>query len=56
MFNGGKSTAKTTNKPADTEGPAPNANKIVPIPTTPPKYHPTITALISIIVRIKALI
>ena len=45
----------TTNKPADTEGPIPKANTIVPIPTTPPKYQPPITALISIIVLIKAI-
>ena len=45
----------TKNKPADTKGPIPSTNTIVPIPTTPPKYHPPITALISIIVRIKAI-
>ena len=32
----------------------PNANKIVPIPTTPPIYHPTNTALISTIALISA--
>ena len=45
----------TINKPADTAGPMPSANKIVPMPTTPPKYHPPTTALISIIERIKAI-
>ena len=45
----------TKNKPADTKGPTPNANATVPIPTTPPKYQPTMTALISIIVRIEAI-
>ena len=43
----------TKNKPADTKGPIPKANIIVPMPTTPPKYHPTITALISMIDRLK---
>ena len=43
----------TKNKPADTKGPIPKANIIVPMPTTPPKYHPTNTELISIIARIK---
>ena len=45
----------TANKPADTHGPMPKANTIVPIPTTPPKYQPQTTAQISIMVRIKAI-
>ena len=43
----------TKNKPADTNGPIANANTIVPIPTIPPRYQPTITALISRIARIR---
>ena len=43
----------TTNIPKETEGPIPKANTIVPIPTTPPRYQPIITTLISIIALIK---
>ena len=34
--------------PSATQGPIPKANNKVPIPTVPPKYHPTETTLISI--------
>jgi hypothetical protein len=40
-------------KPNETQGPVSNANKIVPIPTTPAKYQPNITALISMNVLIE---
>ena len=37
----------TINRPNATAGPIPKANNKVPIPTVPPKYHPTATTDIS---------
>ena len=37
----------TKNNPKATAGPIPKANNKVPIPTVPPKYHPTATTDIS---------
>ncbi len=45
----------TKNNPKATAGPIPKANNKVPIPTVPPKYHPTATTDISRIALTKAI-
>jgi len=40
---------------AATDGPMPKANRIVPIPTVPPKDHPMTIAVISILLRTQAI-
>merc|ERR1711965_22594 len=45
-------TFSTKVSPIPTQGPIPKTNRIVPIPTTPPRSHPEITAKSSIIVLI----